>query len=191
MQNNKPQLTPIALHTPISDETIRTLKAGDMVSLSGTIYTARDAAHARLMEMASRNEAMPFNFHGETVFYAGPSPAKPGKPIGSVGPTTGGRMDAFSPKLIERGLKIMIGKGSRNSEVVEAIKKHTGIYFAAVGGVAALMARSVQSAQVIAFEELGTEAIRRLQVNNLPVIVAIDHKGNNIYETGPAEYRED
>ena len=191
MQNNKPQLTPIALHTPISDETIRTLKAGDMVSLSGTIYTARDAAHARLMEMASRNEAMPFNFQGETVFYAGPSPAKPGKPIGSVGPTTGGRMDAFSPKLIERGLKIMIGKGSRNSEVVEAIKKHTGIYFAAVGGVAALMARSVQSAQVIAFEELGTEAIRRLQVNNLPVIVAIDHKGNNIYETGPAEYRED
>lgn len=191
MQNNKPQLTPIALHTPISDETIRTLKAGDMVSLSGTIYTARDAAHARLMEMASRNEAMPFNFHGETVFYAGPSPAKPGKPIGSVGPTTGGRMDAFSPKLIERGLKIMIGKGSRNSEVVEAIKKHTGIYFAALGGVAALMARSVQSAQVIAFEELGTEAIRRLQVNNLPVIVAIDHKGNNIYETGPAEYRED
>src|SRR5690554_1195960 len=185
MQNNKPQLTPIALHTPISDETIRTLKAGDMVSLSGTIYTARDAAHARLMEMASRNEAMPFNFHGETVFYARPSPAKPGKPIGSVGPTTGGRMDAFSPKLIERGLKIMIGKGSRNSEVVEAIKKHTGIYFAAVGGVAALMARSVQSAQVIAFEELGTEAIRRLQVNNLPVIVAIDHKGNNIYETGP------
>ena len=115
MQNNKPQLTPIALHTPISDETIRTLKAGDMVSLSGTIYTARDAAHARLMEMASRNEAMPFNFHGETVFYAGPSPAKPGKPIGSVGPTTGGRMDAFSPKLIERGLKIMI---EREAETV-------------------------------------------------------------------------
>lgn len=190
MQNNNPQPAPISLQTPLSDDTIRSLKAGDMVSLSGTIYTARDAAHARLVEMTDRGEAMPFNFEGEVVFYAGPAPAKPGKPIGSVGPTTGGRMEAYSPRLIEKGLKIMIGKGGRSAQVIDAIKQHTGVYFAAIGGVAALMARSVESAQMIAFEELGPEAIRALKVKALPVIVAIDHQGNNIYETGPEQYRE-
>lgn len=188
MQENHHPSAPIALQTPISDESLRSLKAGDAVSLSGIIYTARDAAHARLVDMAERGETMPFHFQGQAVFYAGPTPAKPGKPIGSVGPTTGGRMDAYSPVLIEQGLKIMIGKGGRSKEVIEAIKKHEGIYFAAVGGIAALMARSVESSEVIAFDELGPEAIRKLRVVELPVIVAIDHQGNNIYETGPKEY---
>ena len=188
MQENHPPSTPVALQTPISNESLRSLKAGDAVSLSGIIYTARDAAHARLADMAERGETMPFPFQGQAVFYAGPAPAKPGKPIGSVGPTTGGRMDAYSPRLIELGLKIMIGKGGRSAEVVEAIKKHEGIYFAAVGGIAALMARCVENAEVIAFEELGPEAVRKLRVVNLPVIVAIDHLGNNIYEMGPKEY---
>lgn len=190
MQENNQQSTPIPLQTPLSDDAIRSLKAGDAVSLSGVVYTARDAAHERLVDMANRGETMPFDFQGQAVFYAGPAPAKPGKPIGSVGPTTGGRMDAYSPQLIERGLKIMIGKGGRSEEVVEAIKKHEGIYFAAVGGIAALMARSVESSVVIAFDELGTEAIRKLRVVELPVIVAIDHQGNNLYESGPAEYSE-
>lgn len=189
MQENNQQPTPIPLHTPLSDDAIRSLKAGDAVSLSGVIYTARDAAHERLVDMANRGEAMPFDFQGQVVFYAGPAPAKPGNPIGSVGPTTGGRMDAYSPQLIERGLKIMIGKGGRNAEVVDAIKQHSGIYFAAVGGIAALMARSVESSVVIAFEELGPEAIRKLRVVKLPVIVAIDHQGNNLYEMGSKEYQ--
>lgn len=190
MQNKSNNSAIHKLHTPISDEAILSLKTGDMVSLSGIIYTARDAAHARLVEMASRSEAMPFEFKGQAVFYAGPAPAKPGKPIGSVGPTTGGRMDAYSPRLIELGLKIMIGKGGRSVEVVDAIKQHGGIYFAATGGIAALMARCVESSEVVAFDELGPEAIRKLRVVELPVIVAIDHQGSNIYETGPKEYSE-
>ncbi len=188
MQEKNQPPTPIKLTTPLTDRMIRSLKVGDMISLSGIVYTARDAAHARLIEMANRDEAMPFAFPGQAVFYAGPAPAKPGRPIGSVGPTTGSRMDAYSPRLMEMGLKIMIGKGSRNEEVIEAIKKHGGIYFAAIGGIAALMARSVESAKVIAFEDLGTEAIRALKVTSLPLIVAIDHQGNNIYETGPQQY---
>ncbi len=178
----------IILEAPFSDEVIKSLKAGDMVYISGTIYTGRDAAHKRLFEMIERGEQMPFDFEGQAIYYAGPCPAKPGKTIGSVGPTTGGRMDAYSPLLIERGLKVMIGKGSRSDEVVDAIKKHTGVYFAAIGGAAALMARCVESAEVIAFNELGTEAIRKLQVNQLPVIVAIDANGNNSYEMGREKY---
>jgi fumarate hydratase subunit beta len=138
--------------------------------------------------MIERGEEMPFDFAGQAIYYAGPCPAKPGKPIGSVGPTTGGRMDAYSPTLIEQGLKVMIGKGSRSNEVIEAIKEHTGVYFAAIGGAAALMARCVESAEVIAFDELGTEAIRKLQVNELPVIVVIDSQGNNSYELGREKY---
>lgn len=178
----------VILEAPFTDEVIKSLKAGDMVYISGTIYTGRDAAHKRLHEMIENGEEMPFNFNGQAIYYAGPCPAKPGKPIGSVGPTTGGRMDAYSPLLIEQGLKVMIGKGSRSEEVIDAIKKHTGVYFAAIGGAAALMARCVESAEVIAFEELGTEAIRKLIVNQLPVIVAIDADGNNSYQMEREKY---
>lgn len=174
----------IEITTPFSDEMIKSLKAGDMVYLSGVIYTARDAAHKRMCEMLDKGEAMPFDFTGAAIYYAGPCPAKPGKPIGSIGPTTSGRMDLYSPRLIEKGLKVMIGKGLRSKEVVDAIVKHCGVYFAAIGGAAALMAKSVESAEVIAFDELGTEAVRRLAVKDLPVIVAIDSKGNNMYEAG-------
>lgn len=178
------------LQAPFTDEMIRSLKAGDMVYISGTIYTARDAAHKRLFEMLKEGRVMPFDFAGQAVYYAGPAPAKPGRPIGSVGPTTAGRMDAYSPRLIKEGLKVMIGKGLRNKEVVDAIIEHTGVFFAAIGGAAALMARCVESAEVVAFEELGTEAIRKLTVKELPVIVAIDCHGNNAYEDGREMFEE-
>ena len=178
----------VILGAPFTDEKIKSLKAGEMVYISGTVYTGRDAAHKRLCELIDRGEKMPFDFEGQAIYYAGPCPAKPGKPIGSVGPTTGGRMDAYSPTLIEHGLKVMIGKGSRSEEVVDAIKNHTGVYLAAIGGAAALMARCVESAEVIAFDDLGTEAIRKLQVNQLPVIVVIDSEGNNSYELGRKKY---
>ena len=178
----------VILEAPFTDEKIQSLKAGEMVYISGTIYTGRDAAHKRLYEMIEKGEEMPFDFVGQAIYYAGPCPAKPGKPIGSVGPTTGGRMDAYSPTLIEQGLKVMIGKGSRSEEVVNAIKEHTGVYLAAIGGAAALMARCVVSSEIIAFDELGTEAIRKLEVNQLPVIVAIDSEGNNGYELGREKY---
>jgi len=174
--------------TPITDETISSLSMGDMVYLSGTIYTARDAAHKKLSELIASGQALPFDFNGQAVFYAGPAPARPGKPIGSVGPTTAGRMDLYAPLLISKGLKVMIGKGLRTKEVTDAIVKHRGIYFAATGGVAALMAKCVKSARLIAFEELGTEAVRELLVENLPLVVAIDSRGKNLYESGRLEY---
>ncbi|MDD2246119.1 MAG: Fe-S-containing hydro-lyase [Proteiniphilum sp.] len=177
------------LCAPFTNETIRSLKAGDMVYISGTVYTARDEAHKRLSDMISRGEPMPFDVEGQVVYYAGPAPAKPGKPIGSVGPTTGGRMDAYSPTLIAHGLKVMIGKGTRSAQVVDAMKQHTGVYFAAIGGAAALMAKCVESAEVIAFEELGTEAVRRLTVKELPVVVAVDCRGNDVYQTGRDAYK--
>lgn len=133
---------------------------------------------------------MPFDFEGQVVYYAGPCPAKPGQPIGSVGPTTGGRMDAYSPTLIKEGLRVMIGKGSRSEEVINALKQYTGVYFAAIGGAAALMAKAVKEAEVIAFPELGTEAIRKLRVEELPVIVAIDSQGNDMYKLGVAKYKQ-
>ena len=152
------------------------------MALSGVIYTARDAAHARLMEMISRGEDMPFEFAGGVVYYAGPSPARPGAVIGSAGPTTSGRMDVYSPALIKMGLKVMIGKGLRGAAVKDAIAEHGGLYLAATGGAAALIARSVKSSEVIAFPDLGAEAIRRLEVEDFPAIVAIDSGGNDIYE---------
>lgn len=186
-----PQIEKRILRAPFTDDVIRSLTAGDLVYLSGTIYTARDAAHKRLYEMLDRGEPMPFDFTGQVVYYAGPCPAKPGQPIGSVGPTTAGRMDAYSPRLIREGLKVMIGKGLRNTEVVDALKQYTGVFFAAIGGAAALMARCVDTAKVIAFDDLGPEAIRRLTVTELPVIVAIDSQGRNVYETGRAAYEQD
>ncbi len=178
------------LQAPFTDEVIRSLKVGDMIYISGTIYTARDAAHKRMYEMLERGEAMPFDFEGQVVYYAGPAPAMPGKPIGSVGPTTGGRMDAYSPALIREGLKVMIGKGTRNDAVVDAIVKHTGVYFAAIGGAAALMARCVTKAEVVAFDDLGPEAIRKLEVKELPVVVAVDCYGNDVYKQAIEKYRE-
>ncbi|MDR1136723.1 MAG: FumA C-terminus/TtdB family hydratase beta subunit [Synergistaceae bacterium] len=172
----------IKITTPLSDCVIRGLSRGDSVSLSGVVFTARDAAHSRLVEMLERREAMPFDFEGAAVYYAGPSPARPGAVTGSIGPTTSGRMDAYSPALIAAGLKVMIGKGIRNSLVKKAILEHRGIYLAATGGAAALIARSVKASEVIAFPELGTEAIRRLEVEDFPAIVAIDSEGNDIYE---------
>lgn len=185
MSTEKRIITP-----PLTDEVIRSLHAGDMVYITGTIYTARDAAHLRLVQMLDRGEPMPFDFQGQVVYYAGPAPAKPGEPIGSVGPTTAGRMDAYSPRLMKEGLKVMIGKGLRNQEVIDTLKSETGVFFAAIGGAAALMGQRVKKAEVIAFEDLGPEAIRKLEVEELPVIVAIDHEGNNAYESGRKQYAE-
>ncbi len=168
------------LNTPINQDDIMGLKAGDMVYISGEIYTARDAAHKRFIEMLERGEEMPFDFTGQIVYYAGPCPAKPGQVIGSVGPTTSGRMDKYSPELIKKGLKLMIGKGLRNQEVIDAIKEYSGIYFVAIGGAAAYIARCVKAVEIIAFEDLGTEAVRKLTVENFPVIVAIDTNGETI-----------
>ena len=176
------------LITPLNDEVISSLSMGDMACISGTIYTARDAAHKKLSELLEAGKVLPFNPAGQIVFYAGPAPAKPGKPIGSIGPTTAGRMDLYSPLLISSGLKIMIGKGLRSKEVTEAIVSYRGIYFAATGGIAALMAKCVKSAKIIAFPELGTEAIWELCVEKFPVVVAIDSKGLNLYESGREKY---
>lgn len=178
----------IEFTTPLSDEDIESLKSGDMIFLSGVVYTGRDAAHKRMVEQLEKGEDMPFDFEGATIYYAGPCPPKPGEPIGSVGPTTSVRMDRYSPALMERGLKVMIGKGLRSQEVVDSIVKHNGVYFAAIGGAAALMGKCVKSAEVIAFEELGPEAIRKLVVEKLPVVVAIDSKGNNMYEAGREKF---
>jgi fumarate hydratase subunit beta len=173
----------IRLTTPFNDSDIKRLKAGDMAYISGTIYTARDAAHKKMCELAQNGEPMPFNFKGTAVYYAGPCPAKPGEAIGSIGPTTSGRMDVYTPTLLEKGLKVMIGKGFRSKEVKQSIVKHSGVYFAAIGGAAALMSECVKSAKVIAFEELGTEAIREIEVEHLPVVVAVDSNGTDIYKS--------
>lgn len=167
---------------PLDSAMINSLQAGDIVHLTGTVYTGRDAAHKRMCDYLAKGKPLPINLRGEVIYYAGPCPPKPGEPIGSVGPTTASRMDAYSPALIEAGLVAMIGKGARSNAVVTAIEQYNGIYFAAIGGVAALMGQCVKSAEVVAFEDLGTEAIRRLVVENLPVIVAVDTRGNNLYQ---------
>lgn len=180
----------IKLTTPLTDEKIKNLKAGDNVLLSGTIYTARDAAHERLVQLLDKGERLPIELKDQIIYYVGPSPAKPGKVIGSAGPTTSYRMDPYAPKLLDAGLKGMIGKGDRGDEVVEAIIKNKGLYFVAIGGVAALLSKSIKKAEVVAYEDLGSEAIRRLKVEDLPLIVAIDSKGNNLYESGRKMYLE-
>lgn len=166
---------------PISPEVIETLHVGDIVHLTGIVYTARDAAHQRMNEEIHKGQPLPIE-KGSVIYYAGPCPPKPGEVIGSIGPTTASRMDRYSPLLIQHGLNMMIGKGGRNEEVKEAIQKYTGLYFAAIGGVAALMGKCVTSTEVIAYDDLGPEAIRRLTVVNLPVIVAIDSHGSDIYQ---------
>lgn len=170
------------LITPFTQEIISKLKVGDTITLSGQIYTARDAAHARMVDAVRAGLPSPFEYEGNAVFYAGPCPAPPGKPIGSVGPTTSGRMDAYSPMLIKAGLKVMIGKGGRSDEVVEAIKQYKGIYLVAVGGVAALLAKCITSQEFVDYHDLGTESVKRLTIENLPLIVAIDSSGNSVYD---------
>ena len=177
------------VHAPLRREELAALRAGDSVLLTGTIYTGRDAAHKRLCTLVSEGKPLPFDVRDQVIYYAGPCPAKPGEPIGSCGPTTSYRMDAYAPTLCDLGLIGMIGKGQRSAQVVEAIERNGGVYFAATGGAGALIASSVKSARVIAFDDLGTEAIRELQVENLPLIVAIDAHGGNLYEEGPAQYR--
>lgn len=176
--------------SPLDDKTIEELKAGDQVLISGVIYTARDAAHKRLTEALDRGEELPFDIRGQTIYYMGPSPAKPGQVIGAAGPTTSGRMDTYSPGLIASGLKVMIGKGSRSPEVKQAIEKHKAVYFAAIGGAGALISRSIKKAEVVAYEELGAEAVRRLEVEDFPATVVNDARGGDLYEEGMAKYRK-
>ena len=177
------------IHAPLVAQELETLRAGDCVLLSGTIYTGRDAAHKRLCALVAEGKPLPFDIRGQVIYYAGPCPAKPGDAIGSCGPTTSYRMDAYAPTLCDLGLIGMIGKGQRSPAVIDAIRRNGGVYFAATGGAGALIAGSVKAARVIAFEDLGTEAIRELQVEDLPLIVAIDSEGGNLYEEGPARYR--
>ncbi|CUP69027.1 fumarate hydratase [Clostridium baratii] len=174
--------------TPLNDLEISELKCGDSILLTGTIYTARDAAHKRLIELIEKGEKLPFDLEGETIYYVGPTPPKPGMVIGSAGPTTSYRMDAYAPKLLDLGLKGMIGKGLRNEEVIESIKKNKAIYFGAIGGAAALIGKSIIKSEVIAYEDLGSEAIRKLEVKDLPLVVIIDSLGNNLYEIGKENY---
>ena len=173
---------------PLTDEAIADLRAGDRVLLSGTVLAARDAAHKRLVELIDRGESLPVDLAGQIIYYAGPAPAKPGKPIGSVGPTTSGRMDAYTPVLLDMGLKGMIGKGYRNQEVKDAIVRNKAVYFASVGGAAALNAQCVRSSRIVAYEDLGPEAIREMVVVDFPVIVVNDIYGGDIYEEGRSQY---
>lgn len=168
---------------PLQDEVARSLKSGDYVYLTGTIYTARDAAHKRMQEALERGEALPIDMTNNVIYYMGPSPAREGRPIGSAGPTTASRMDKYAPALLDLGLKGMIGKGKRSQAVRDAIVRNGAVYFAAVGGAGALLSKSIVSSEVIAYDDLGTEAIRKLNVKDFPVIVVIDAEGNNLYET--------
>jgi fumarate hydratase subunit beta len=175
---------------PLTDEAVRSLKAGDTVLISGTIFSARDAAHKAMTEALARGEKLPVDFTNQVVYYLGPTPAKPGRPIGSAGPTTAGRMDAYTPTMLDQGLKGMIGKGYRAPEVVESMKKHGAVFFVAIGGAAALIAKSIKAYEVLAYPELGAEALAKLTVEDFPAIVAIDCEGNNYYEAGQKPYRK-
>lgn len=176
---------------PITKETAKTLHAGDYVYITGTIYTARDAAHKRMQETLQRGEALPLEMKENVIYYMGPSPAREGRPIGSAGPTTASRMDKYAPELLDLGLGAMIGKGKRSQEVKDAIVKNGSVYFAAVGGAGALLSKCILSSEVIAYDDLGTEAIRKLQVKDFPVIVVIDSEGNNLYETAILDYKRE
>lgn len=181
---------PIRITTPLTDADVEALHAGDRVLITGTIYTARDSAHKRLLALIEKGEELPFDLKGQFIYYVGPTPAKPGKVIGSAGPTTSGRMDAFAPKLFDLGLKGTIGKGQRSQEVLDSLKKNKALYMAAVGGAAALIARSIKDAEVIAYEDLGPEAIRKLEVVDFPVIVVNDCHGNDLFKAGVETYRK-
>ncbi len=178
------------LTVPCDEKAVEELHSGDYVYITGTIYTARDAAHKRMYEALAQGEKLPFDVKNNMIYYMGPSPAREGRPIGSAGPTTSSRMDKYAPSLLNMGLKGMIGKGKRSDAVKRAIVDNKAVYFAAVGGAGALLSKSIIKSEVIAYEDLGTEAIRRLEVRNFPVIVVIDAQGNNLYETAVEEYRE-
>ena len=175
---------------PLTEELAKTLHAGDRVLLTGTIYTSRDAGHKRMCESLAKGEEIPFDPKDATIYYVGPTPAKPGQVIGSAGPTTASRMDKYAPTLLDLGLGGMIGKGKRSEEVIASMKKNTAVYFAAVGGAGALLSKCITKSEVIAYDDLGTEAIRCLEVKNLPVITVIDCEGNNLYETAVKEYQK-
>ncbi len=183
-------MSEIRIQLPMSRETARSLKAGDTVLLNGDIYTGRDAAHKRLIELLDAGKELPINVENETIYYVGPAPASPGHAVGSAGPTTSYRMDPYAPRLIELGLTGMIGKGKRDEGVINAMKKYGAVYFGAVGGAAALVSKSITKGEVVCYEDLGSEAIHRFTVKDFPVVVIIDSEGNNLYETGPAMARE-
>lgn len=178
------------LHTPLSREDARALRCGESCLITGTIYTARDAAHKRLCELAAKGKPLPFDIEGAIIYFVGPTPAKPGQVIGSAGPTTSYRMDAYSPALIALGQTGMIGKGKRGEAVVDAMRRYGAVYLGAIGGLGALLGKCVKKAEVIAYPDLGAEAVRRLEVENFPVVVVIDSEGNNLYETGRRAYLE-
>ena len=178
------------ISAPISKEAAKELRAGDYVYLTVTIYTARDAAHKRMYEALREGERLPVNIEGQAIYYMGPSPAREGRPIGSAGPTTASRMDKYAPELLDLGMAAMIGKGKRSREVIEAVVRNGAVYFAAVGGAGALLSKCIKSSEVVAYEDLGTEAIRKLEVENFPVIVVVDCEGNNLYETAVKEYQK-
>ncbi|UCD71627.1 MAG: Fe-S-containing hydro-lyase [Syntrophobacterales bacterium] len=179
---------PIRMETPLSDEDVERVKIGDRVLITGALYTGRDAAHKRLIDLIERGEELPFDIKGQIIYYVGPTPARPGRPAGSAGPTSSYRMDPYSPKLMERGLKGMIGKGMRSQDVIDAMRKFKAIYMAAVGGAGALIARRIKKSEIIAYEDLGPEAIRRLEVEDFPAIVVNDIWGNDLYGEGVRRY---
>ena len=178
------------INAPFTEETARELKSGDMVYISGTIYTARDAAHKRMYDSLRKGEELPLDVKNNVIYYMGPSPAREGRPIGSAGPTTASRMDKYAPELLDLGLQGMIGKGKRTSEVKDAIVRNGAVYFAAIGGAGALLSKAIKSSEVIAYDDLGTEAIRKLEVVDFPAIVVIDSEGHNLYETAIKEYQK-
>ena len=177
------------IKAPISKEVSRKLRAGDYVYITGTIYTARDAAHKRMDDALKKGENLPVDMVGQTIYYMGPSPAREGRPIGSAGPTTASRMDKYTPRLLDLGRGAMIGKGKRSQAVIDAIVRNGAVYFAAVGGAGAILSKCIKESEVIAYDDLGTEAIRKLTVENMPMIVVIDSEGNNLYETAVKEYQ--
>jgi fumarate hydratase subunit beta len=176
------------IQAPLSDDDIMALKAGDNVLIDGVIYTARDAAHKKLVELMDKGEALPIDLKGQFIYYVGPTPAKPGQAIGSAGPTTSGRMDAYTPKMLEKGMKACIGKGLRNQAVKDALQQHKGVYLAAVGGAGALLSKKIKKCEVVAYPELGAEAIHRLEVEDFPATVINDAYGNDLYAEGAKEY---
>lgn len=178
------------INVPFDADIVKELKAGDYVYLTGTIYTARDAAHKRMYEVLQNGETLPFDIEGNVIYYMGPSPAREGRPIGSAGPTTASRMDKYTPALLELGMRGMIGKGRRTEAVRESMMKNQAVYFAAVGGAGALLSKSILQAEVIAYEDLGTEAIRKLEIKDFPVIVVMDCEGNNLYDMAIEQYKE-
>ena len=184
-------MSTIHLQLPLTEETVRSLRAGDLVTLSGEIYTGRDAAHKRLMALLDAGKPLPIEITGQTIYYVGPAPASPGHAVGSAGPTTSYRMDAYTPRLLQLGLKGMIGKGMRNEAVRAAMQEYGAVYFGAVGGAAALIARSIVKSEVVVYEDLGPEAIHRFTIKEFPAIVLMDAHGGNLYEEGPRLYKQE